>query len=260
MAARLPVVARAAAGQDASARPSRPMPGRERASGPDRHTLPAASTLPARLPRHTLVWPHADADWHVLTPGADARLRAWFAAGHPAIVARGDGSDPAGMLRLGVPLPPAEHKQRLSLRLAPGQLCRHQPPPTLGAVLGDAPPCWRSALDDLMQVAATLGIAPRVFGSFAWQALTSLDYVHDGSDLDLLWPVAAPEQADAVVKLLQRWEAHHGHRADGELLLPDAGAVNWREYAGGERKVLVKGEHACRMRPRTALFPVGGAA
>lgn len=210
--------------------------------------------------RHTIAWIDADAGWQAVQPGSAERLHAWFAAGHPAVVARRDGSEPAGMLRLGVPLPPHEHKQRLGLLLPPAQLRRQTPPPALDVVIGHAPPQWRVALQALAHDVAASGMVPRVFGSFAWQALTGLAYVHDASDLDLLWPVATPEQADAVVAVLRHWEARHGLRADGELLLPDGIAVNWREYAGRERQVLVKSDHGCRMLPRVALFPVWSAA
>ena len=37
--------------------------------------------------RHELVWLQSQA-WQAVTPGAQLRLAAWFAAGHPAVVAR----------------------------------------------------------------------------------------------------------------------------------------------------------------------------
>jgi phosphoribosyl-dephospho-CoA transferase len=262
MAARPPAVACVADASTAPLPPAR-IPSRHgRCVMADERASSAASSADADPPlaRHTLVWLRADADWQCLAPGADGRLRAWFAEGHPAIVARRDGGVADGLLRLGVPLPPAEHKQRIGLLVARTQLQRQAPPPTLEAVIAHAPANWQAALSALLQDAHELGIAPRVFGSFAWQALTGLAYVHADSDLDLLWPAATPEQADAVVGRVRRWEQRHALRVDGELLLPDAGAVNWREYAAGERQVLVKGEHACRMLQRAALFPGGRAA
>jgi phosphoribosyl-dephospho-CoA transferase len=195
--------------------------------------LPVASSAgaerlliqPLTLPRHTLVWPQPQASWQALTPGAQTRLQAWFAAGHPAIVARADASEAAGMLRLGVPLPRSEGKQRLALRMHSSQLARRAPPPLLSQI---AAACAVPALQQLASMAA--GYQPRVFGSHAWQWLTGLDYVHADSDLDLLWSIEHAAQADAIVALLQQWEAGDGCRADGELLLPGQMAVNWREY------------------------------
>lgn len=210
--------------------------------------------------RHALVWLRGDARWQALTPGAQPRLQAWFAAGHPAVVARRDGSEPEGMLRLGVPLPPAEHKQRLSLLAPVTHVCREAEPLPLGEVIDNAPEAARPALHELVRATQAAALAPRVFGSFAWQAITGLAYVRDGSDLDLLWQVEGPAQADAIAALLRDWERRHGLRADGELLLPGDLAVSWREYAGDARQVLAKSQGGCRLLPRAALFPLWSTA
>ncbi|CAD0306081.1 malonate decarboxylase holo-[acyl-carrier-protein] synthase [Xanthomonas hortorum] len=211
--------------------------------------------------RHALVWLHPDARWQALTPGAQPRLQQWFAAGLPAVVARGDGSEAPGTLRLGVPLPPSEGKQRLALSASSVDIARSTAPLLLDAVIAHAPTDAQPALQALLVQTRANALQPRVFGSFAWQALTGLAYVHAQSDLDLSWSIETPEQAHAVVTLLQRWEQRHGLRADGELLLADDGtAVNWREYAGSAQQVLVKSNHGCRLASRTALFPVWSAA
>ncbi|MDV2453181.1 malonate decarboxylase holo-[acyl-carrier-protein] synthase [Xanthomonas hortorum] len=211
--------------------------------------------------RHALVWLHPDARWQALTPGAQPRLQQWFAAGLPAVVARGDGSEVPGTLRLGVPLPPSEGKQRLALTAHVADIARSTAPLLLDAVIAHAPTDMQPALQALLKQTHANALQPRVFGSFAWQALTGLAYVHAQSDLDLLWYVDTPEQAQSVVTLLQRWEQRHGLRADGELLLADDDtAVNWREYAGSAQQVLVKSNQGCRMASRTALFPVWSAA
>ncbi|MCL1499747.1 malonate decarboxylase holo-[acyl-carrier-protein] synthase [Xanthomonas nasturtii] len=210
--------------------------------------------------RHALVWLRDDAQWQAVTPGAQARLQQWFGAGLPAVVARGDGSQAPGTLRLGVPLPPGEDKQRLALHTHVGEIARCTAPLALDAVLAHAPAALQPALQALLTQARAHALHPRVFGSFAWQALTGLTYVHAQSDLDLLWSIQTPEQAHAVIALVQRWEQRHGLRADGELLLPDDNAVNWREYAGNAPQVLVKSNHGCRLLPRAALFPVWSAA
>ncbi|MBB5880719.1 phosphoribosyl-dephospho-CoA transferase [Xanthomonas arboricola] len=210
--------------------------------------------------RHALVWLHPDARWQALTPGAQPRLQQWFAAGLPAVVARGDGSQGPGRVPLGVPLPPNEGKQRLALSAGLDAIVRSTAPLALDAVIAAAPASLQPALQALRTQANASALQPRVFGSFAWQALTGLAYVHAQSDLDLLWSIATPEQAQAVVTLLQRWEHRHGLRADGELLLADDSAVNWREYAGSAQQVLVKSTNGCRLLPRSALFPVWSAA
>ncbi|KFA18990.1 phosphoribosyl-dephospho-CoA transferase [Xanthomonas vasicola pv. musacearum NCPPB 4392] len=210
--------------------------------------------------RHALVWLRGEAQWQAITPGAQLRLQQWFAAGLPAVVARCDDSQAAGTLRLGVPLPPSKGKQRLALQAHVADIARCTAPLTLDAVLPHAPVAVLPALQALLAQTHAQALHPRVFGSFAWQALTGQMYVHAQSDLDLLWSIETPEHAHAVVALLQRWEQRYRLRADGGLLLPDDNAVNWREYAGNAQQVLVKSNQGCRLLPRAALFPVWSAA
>lgn len=106
-----------------------------------------------------------------------------------------------------------------------------------------------------------LRLAPaRVFGAFAWQHLSGLPYVHARSDIDLLWQVGDARQADQLVERLQHWESAFGHRVDGELCLVDGGAVNWREYAGRSREVLVKRLDGAALELRDALFASTGVS
>jgi phosphoribosyl-dephospho-CoA transferase len=83
-----------------------------------------------------------------------------------------------------------------------------------------------------------------VYGSFGWQLVTGLGYVHAASDLDLWLTVRSPERADEAVKLLHAAGAPKGLRIDGELLFPGGAGVAWREYAswraGRARSLLVK--------------------
>lgn len=97
-------------------------------------------------------------------------------------------------------------------------------------------------------------LVPRVFGAFCWQTLTGLAYVHETSDLDLLWEIDSAAQADVIVRLLDEWERRHRRRADGELRLPDGRALSWREYAGGALRLLVKTEDDARLVARADLF------
>ena len=202
--------------------------------------------------RHDLVWVDPRADWTPLTPGAGARLQAWLQAGHPLVVARRDPGTDGTQQRLGVPLPLAEGRQRLSLRCAPDGIVKHAPPPSLAAVIQALPAALRPPL--LALQASTSELAPaRVFGSYAWQALTGATYLRPDSDLDLLWEVQDVVQADVVCARLRHWEAAGTLRADGELRFPGQRAVQWREYAGEARMLLVKGDADCWLSPRSAL-------
>ncbi|MCR8713919.1 malonate decarboxylase holo-[acyl-carrier-protein] synthase [Stenotrophomonas indicatrix] len=206
-----------------------------------------------RPARHTLVWLSADADWRADLSAHAPRLAVWFAQSFPAVVARRAADDSDPRLRLGVPLPPAEGKQRLSLRVPLCDVARMHAPPALSELLaaGDAvvPGAWQESLHDLQALAPA-----RVFGAFAWQWLTALPYVHERSDIDLLWQVNNAAQAEALIARLLAWETRHPHRLDGELCLPDGGAVNWRELAGRSRQVLVKRLDGAALEARDALF------
>lgn len=209
--------------------------------------------MPEPLRRHTLVWLPPQAA-QAVAPAQAARVSAWFGQGHPAIVARRPPATPADSLQLGVPLPPAEGKQRVAVRAPAAAVLRVAPPPSLAQTIASAPAAWRPALAALAHQAEAIELVPRVFGAFCWQALTGLAYVHETSDLDLLWEIGSVAQADAIVALLHDWEQRHRRRADGELRLPDGRAVNWREYAGGAARVLVKTEDDARLIARTTLF------
>lgn len=212
--------------------------------------------MPERLPRHTLVWLSAHAGWQADIAAHESRLADWFAQGRPAIVARRAADDADPRLRLGVPLPPAEGKLRLALCMPAHDVLRTAALPTLQAVLeGDLVQDWQRPLQALQDIAAA-----RVFGAFAWQHLTGLHYVHARSDIDLLWRIDTAAQADALVARLQAWETEHGRRVDGELCLVDGGAVNWREYAGRSREVLVKRLDGAALELRDALFAYTGVS
>lgn len=204
--------------------------------------------------RHDLVWLAPQAPWQVLTPGADARLRAWAEARLPFVVARRDPVTDGDQLRLGVPLPLAERRQRLSLRVERIHVQRTAPPPLLAEVAEALSAPWRDALRPLLADLLEPTRPPRVFGSFAWQSLTGLPYLHAGSDLDLLWEITDHAHAAASTERMRRWEREHGLRIDGELRLPAGRSVSWREYTGDAARLLVKSDDACWLSTRDALL------
>ena len=209
--------------------------------------------MPDRPARPTLVWLSAQADWRADVAAQDPRLAQWFAQGWPAVVARRAADDPDPRLRLGVPLPPAEGKHRLALRVPTCDVVKVELPLSLQAVL--ARPLVGAAADWSLPLQALHAIAPaRVFGAFAWQVLTGLDYVHARSDIDLLWQIDDRDMADHLVTRLHAWEGTFARRVDGELCLPDGGAVNWREYASDARQVLVKRVDGAMLAQREDLF------
>ena len=176
-------------------------------------------------------------------------LAGWAEAGRPLIVRRFGPGEDRDRVALGLPLPPADGKRRIGLMCAAHDLTPVVPP-TLRAVRSAAPPDWRPTLDALATLGDRLGLVPRPFGGLLWQALTGLAYLGASSDLDLLWPVAAPVPG-ALLDGIAGIAAHAPMRIDGEVLLPDGMGVHWREL----HEAPACGEVLAKHRDRLALVP-----
>ncbi len=176
---------------------------------------------------------------------------AWAAAGRPLIVRRKAPSDGAEV-PLGLPLPPAAGKRRIALALPERSLEPVSPPQILDCI-DAAPPCWEPTLREVARIGTAHGIGPRPFGALLWQRLTGLAYLHDGSDLDLLWPCAGPVSPGLLADIAAL-DAGAPMRIDGEILLGAAG-VQWRELAqaGPGATVLCKSGQGVEMRPSAAF-------
>jgi phosphoribosyl-dephospho-CoA transferase len=187
-----------------------------------------------------------DASWE---PTARACLDLWAERGLPLVVTR-QPPPGEGVLAAGLPAPARFRRLRLPLGVSPRDVLFFDEFPPADAVTRLLPraafPAWR----DLLAALAAIEVAPRAYGSYGWQALTRLAYVHARSDLDLLLPVSSAAQADAVVDILScagADPAWAGPRLDGELLFPDGAATAWREWQawrdGRVAQVLVKRLH-----------------
>ncbi|NOK09958.1 malonate decarboxylase holo-[acyl-carrier-protein] synthase [Corallococcus exercitus] len=191
-------------------------------------------------------------------PGPDvlAQVTAWREQGRPFAVTRQDIPDQDDELRLTLTLPDRRH---LSLHVALPAVERRLPPPTVQEVRPSAPGAWGPALDDVIALGTALDLTVGVFGSLAWQHRSGVPFVRPLSDVDLLF---APARWSDVERLLFGLEAvsrrHSVVRLDGEVLLPDGGAVSWRELALEPERIWVTGPRGAS--PRTlrelrALFP-----
>ncbi|AJX31612.1 malonate decarboxylase holo-[acyl-carrier-protein] synthase [Burkholderia oklahomensis] len=230
-----------------------------------------APAADAPLVRHTLVRVRADA-WRGLLAardGVDALpfVRDWAARGWPLIVRRRSPCD-AGV-PLGLPLPPSAGKRRIAFAAAREHIDAVCALPALADVEHEAPLAWRPTLAGLRALAGAHRVDCRVFGSLAWQTLTGLRYLRDGSDLDIVLmpsrssaslpgplPVSSasasasasfsssvPLQREAIASFLSalaELDAHAPMRIDGELLRADGAGVNWRELHAGEHEVAMK--------------------
>ena len=174
----------------------------------------------------------------------------WVAAGYPLIARRPLCDDGAGLVPLGLPLPPSLGKQRLALAVPPDAILSDAPPPLLAEAGRAAPAAWHPT------TAALVALDPdtRCFGSLAWAHLTGLPYLSETSDLDLVWQVARADDATELVAALERIGTDSPMRLDGEIVTPTGFAVQWREYASDATELLAKAADGNRMIGRGEMF------
>ncbi|MBP1096615.1 malonate decarboxylase holo-[acyl-carrier-protein] synthase [Bradyrhizobium diazoefficiens] len=206
------------------------------------------------LARHTMVKASA-AGWAAVMSrhpelASEPIIDGWARADRPLIVRRPACSDAAGMIPLGLPLPPSHGKRRIAFALAPGDIIASAPPPSLADAAAAAPARWRETIGLLLQLLPET----RTFGSLAWQHLTGLPYLSDSSDLDLLWPLSSARQTDTLPSDIGRIANQAPMRLDGEIV-GRAGGVQWRELIGADDdEVLVKGPAGVISTTRTAFL------
>ncbi|MEO5843285.1 MAG: malonate decarboxylase holo-[acyl-carrier-protein] synthase [Caldimonas sp.] len=185
----------------------------------------------------------ADALQHVSDDIA-GELRRWAKHGLPLVVTQqGVVADTPGRVALGWPAPLACGRRRVAVNVRRDGIARRDEFPLAAAAIDLLPADSREAMRSLLCRLERLGTPARVYGSYGWQQLSGLDYVHARSDLDLWLAVHDLAHADRIVALLAAC-AVAWPRIDGELIGPDGTAVAWREYeawrAGRVRGVLVK--------------------
>ncbi len=174
----------------------------------------------------------------------------WVAAGQPLIARRAVCEDMAGLVPLGLPLPPSLGKQRLAITVPPDTILSDAPPPLLSDALRTAPVAWQRT------IAALIALDPetRCFGSLAWAYLTGLSYLSETSDLDLVWQASTAIDAARLAAALVRIDTDAPMRLDGEIVTPTGLAVQWREFASDAREILAKAADGNRMIARAELF------
>ncbi|WP_441251930.1 malonate decarboxylase holo-[acyl-carrier-protein] synthase [Tardiphaga sp. 71_E8_N1_1] len=163
----------------------------------------------------------------------------WADRGWPLVARRATPCEKDG-LALGLPLPPFAGKRRISLLMRLEDVVAKAPPLELRATISVAPQPWRHTLEELANMASRRGLEARIFGSLAWRALTGLDYLSAGSDLDFLLPLPRASDLARLTMELAAIEAAAPMRLDGELMREDGASVNWRELHTGGHEVLVK--------------------
>lgn len=205
--------------------------------------------------RHDLVWlcPGASFITPCAEPGSPAwsALADWLAAGRPLVAARQTAA--AGQVLLGLGLPLAQGRQRLSVLVEAAQIAEVRSPLGVRACLPGLPSRQGAALLQLAWAIEACGARLGVYGSLAWETVSGEAYRHADSDIDLICDVADLTQYRMALAALRQAASDFPGRLDGELRLPDGRAVAWQELlAVGEapgKTVLVKGEQDVALLP-----------
>jgi len=197
----------------------------------------------------------APASWRALLAGRPdleglPLVATWAERGWPLVVRRPLCGE-AG-LALGLPLPPALGKRRLSFSVEPSAVLSIEPPPRLVDTVPVAPAVWGPTLHRLL----ALDPETRTFGSLAWQHLTGLPYLSPTSDIDLLWRLDG--SAERLLAGLATIDRDAPMRLDGECIGPGGVAVQWRELAGDAPEIMVKSLRDVALVSRAALLSDAG--
>ncbi|GEP11211.1 malonate decarboxylase holo-[acyl-carrier-protein] synthase [Methylobacterium gnaphalii] len=183
-------------------------------------------------------------------------LAGWAEAGRLLIIRRFFPGEPRDSIPLGLPLPPADGKRRISFAFSPEDLSPH-PPLALADTRPAAPGTWHSTLDALIALGAEHGLTPRPFGSLLWQVATGLTYLAAASDLDVLWPLPTQTIPAGLLAALARIAEAAPMRLDGELLLPDGAGLHWREVLEASESGEVLAKHLDRLEMRSVAMLKG---
>jgi phosphoribosyl-dephospho-CoA transferase len=172
-------------------------------------------------------------------------LAGWTARAWPVIVRRRMPCDDPNGVPIGVPLPPAAAKLRMALTVPIEGVIRRSASVSLKNAASAAPAAWKPTVSRLVALPAEHGVEPLAFGSLMWQHQTGLKYLSPQSDLDVLWPVSRDCAIFPLLSGIAKIEEASPVCIDGEIVLADGRAVNWRELynalrQGAPARVLVK--------------------
>lgn len=162
--------------------------------------------------------------------------RDWIAANRPLIVRRPCVSACGEFVSAGIALPPSIGKHRIPVEIPRTAIRSVSPPPTLEECLPPGP--LHAAFQPLMEICGAENL--RVFGSYAWEFLTGIEYVSPASDLDALLSIDSISDWRKALGVLSSWNPPEDRRVDLEIILRGDVSFLWKEYSGAGDRLLFK--------------------
>jgi phosphoribosyl-dephospho-CoA transferase len=224
------------------------------------------------LRRHDLLrvqpdgWPEILAgvpDFHALADEPRRLVANWAARGWPVIVRRRSAEDDATVdvrtnIPVGLPLPPAFGKLRLTFSVRSCLVTETVAAVSLSEAVASAPAAWLRQVEEVIALGERLALHPTLFGAMLWQHVTGLPYIQAESAVDLIWPTPAAHVLTDLLDSLDGLDIAGPARLDGEVIHSAGGGVNWRELREELRSpagaVLVKSMHGAHIRWAHSLF------
>lgn len=185
--------------------------------------------------RHSLV--HLSADgWERVIRAHDLSLHPtfieWQDKEFPLVVRRQKGIK-QNEVAVGIPV-------NIGFTIEKRDVLKLSPPLELKAAIGYVP-----SLAKLLSDLEEQGLSCSLFGSLAWQALTGRPYLHDKSDIDLLF---FPKTKKELTQGLKIFQFHSKYLPlDGEIGFPTGHYVAWKEWMNRSSKKLVKGTNTVQL-------------
>ncbi len=187
-------------------------------------------------------------------------LNSWAEHEYPFIIRRYLAGESHDRVPAGVPLPSYLGKQRIAISFAREEVACRVAPVTLDTASHLAPSAWSATISALLDLGKRYEVQPHVIGSLLWQHLTGLSYLTETSDLDLLWPCSGV--CRSFLQELGQIDRCSPIRLDGEVILANGSALNWRELHSclegtGVRTVLVKSMTGIHVEPAATILTCG---
>lgn len=192
----------------------------------------------------------------VSDPALAQRVSDWIERGRPLVVARQVGH--AEEILLGLTLPASEGRRRIGCLVARQDVLQVTGPLAVTRCLHRLQPDVAAPLAALATRLLAGGVRIGVYGSLAWEVLSTEIYRHAASDVDVICDVSSPEQTELALAALCETASRLACGLDGEIRFPDGRAVAWKElggvWPGRNSQVLVKGPDEVALLPLTGLL------